>query len=207
MIMDQQTNKYINSTGTLPHTGDKASGLLTGGPAREKERGREKKREHILDWRNRKNIWSNQFHWDSWKRRGNGLASKQLKQTTERPASLVKHLLLQSLSAIGSMLSQMMSLHITILFKLWLVTSGSCRKHEPIRNSNHNKLCLKPYWLYYIDCSCGTFILCITTLYCHDCFCDQQGNISNKHTENKSCNIKHWLTKPMIPRPLYHLKN
>ena len=43
MIMDQQTNKYINSTGTLPHTGDKASGLLTGGPAREKERGREKK--------------------------------------------------------------------------------------------------------------------------------------------------------------------
>jgi hypothetical protein len=102
---------------------------------------------------------------------------------------------------------QMMSLHITILFKLWLVTSGSCRKHEPIRNSNHNKLCLKPYWLYYIDCSCGTFILCITTLYCHDCFCDQQGNISNKHTENKSCNIKHWLTKPMIPRPLYHLKN
>ena len=44
MIMAQQTNKYINSTGTLPHTGDKASGLLTGGPAREKERGREKKK-------------------------------------------------------------------------------------------------------------------------------------------------------------------
>ena len=38
-------NKKINSTGTLPHTGYMASGLLTGGPAREKGRERERGRE------------------------------------------------------------------------------------------------------------------------------------------------------------------
>ena len=108
---------------------------------------------------NRKKDESNYFHWDSGERRGNGLTSKQFNQTSERPATPLKHLLLQSLSVMGSKQAQIMSLHNAVQTS----DTGRCRKHEPMINSDHNKLCLKPYWLYYIDCLCGMFILCRKT--------------------------------------------